>query len=84
MDRMSWLKYVPGYGRQLKEFHQYELALFRDQLDRVRNDIVRFMLEGALSLGSHHGCLFSSDFRRTEMLGRHLQRCCSSTWMITG
>ena len=79
VDRMPWLRYVPGYGRQLKEWHQYELALFRDQLDRVRDKMVRSMLEGTLSLGSYHGCLCSSDFRRAEMLGRRLQRCCSST-----
>ena len=42
VDRIPWLKYVPGYGRQLKEFHRYELALFRDQLNRVRDDMVRF------------------------------------------
>jgi len=39
VDRIPWLKYVPGYGRQLKEFHRYELALFRDQLNRVRDDM---------------------------------------------
>lgn len=41
VDRIPWLKHVPGYGRQLKEFHQYELALFRDQLNRVRDNMVR-------------------------------------------
>ena len=45
VDRIPWLKYVPGYGRQLKEFHRYELALFRDQLNRVRDDMVRFIVE---------------------------------------
>ncbi|KAF8448802.1 cytochrome P450 [Boletus edulis BED1] len=39
VDRIPWLKYVPGYGRQLKKFHRYELALFRDQLNRVRDDM---------------------------------------------
>ncbi|KAF8555883.1 cytochrome P450 [Imleria badia] len=39
VDRIPWLKYVPGYGRQLKAFHRYELALFRDQLNRVRDDM---------------------------------------------
>lgn len=41
VDRIPWLKYVPGYGRQLKEFHRYELSLFRDQLNRVKDDMVR-------------------------------------------
>lgn len=41
VDRVPWLKYVPGYCRQLEEFHRYELALFRDQLNRVREDMVR-------------------------------------------
>jgi hypothetical protein len=45
VDRIPWLKYVPGYGRQLKEFHRYELALFRDQLNRVRDDMVRFIAD---------------------------------------
>ena len=45
VDRIPWLKHVPGDGRQLQEFHQYELALFRDRLNRVRDDMVRFILE---------------------------------------
>ena len=52
VDRIPWLKYVPGYGRQLKEFHRYELAFFRDLLNRVRDDMVRFIVGDTREL--HH------------------------------
>ena len=41
VDRIPWLKYVPGYARKLKQFRGYERELFRDQLNCVRNDMVR-------------------------------------------
>ncbi|KAF8839514.1 cytochrome P450 [Paxillus ammoniavirescens] len=41
VDRIPLLKHVPGYGRVLKKSHQFELALFRDQLGRVRDDMSR-------------------------------------------
>ena len=40
VDRIPWLKYIPGYGREIKEFHKIELGLFRDQMDRVRSEMV--------------------------------------------
>jgi cytochrome P450 len=39
VDRIPWLKYVPGYARKLKQFHEYERKLFRGQLNHVRNDM---------------------------------------------
>ncbi|KAF9223307.1 cytochrome P450 [Gyrodon lividus] len=41
VDRIPLLRYVPGYGRVLREYHEFELALFRDQLGRVRDDMSR-------------------------------------------
>ncbi|KAG9313212.1 cytochrome P450 [Chiua virens] len=41
VDYFPWLKHMPGYGRQLREVHQLELALFRDQLKRVKQDMER-------------------------------------------
>ena len=40
VDRIPLLKYIPGYGRELKEFHNFEIKLFRDQMDRVRSEMV--------------------------------------------
>ena len=40
VDTYPILKYVPGYLTQLKEWHQEELALFRGQLDLVREQMV--------------------------------------------
>ncbi|KAN0088270.1 Cytochrome P450 [Tylopilus felleus] len=39
VNRIPWLKYVPGYDRQFREFRRYELELFQGQLNRVRNDM---------------------------------------------
>ncbi|KAF8838138.1 cytochrome P450 [Paxillus ammoniavirescens] len=39
VDRIPLLKHVPGYGRVLKKYHKFELALFRDQLARVMDDM---------------------------------------------
>ncbi|KAG9313182.1 cytochrome P450 [Chiua virens] len=41
VDYLPWLKYVPGYGGQLKVYHQIELDLFRQQLDRVKKDMAQ-------------------------------------------
>jgi hypothetical protein len=40
VDRIPFLRYVPGYGRVLREYHEFELSLFRDQLARVTDDMV--------------------------------------------
>ena len=40
VDRISFLKYVPGYGRQLEQHHNFEIELFRSQMDRVRSEMV--------------------------------------------
>ncbi|KIK74639.1 hypothetical protein PAXRUDRAFT_60329, partial [Paxillus rubicundulus Ve08.2h10] len=41
VDRIPFLRYVPGYGRILHEYHEFELSLFRDQLARVADDMSR-------------------------------------------
>ncbi|KIK94478.1 hypothetical protein PAXRUDRAFT_827945 [Paxillus rubicundulus Ve08.2h10] len=41
VDRIPLLQYVPGYGRVLREYHEFELSLFRDQLGRVADDMSR-------------------------------------------
>ena len=40
VDTYPLLKYVPGYLTQLRKWHQEELALFQEQLDRVRDQMV--------------------------------------------
>jgi hypothetical protein len=40
VDRIPMLKYIPGYGRELEEFHDFEMELYRDQMDRVRSEMV--------------------------------------------
>ncbi|KAF9235334.1 cytochrome P450 [Melanogaster broomeanus] len=41
VDIFPILKYVPGYGRDLRKHHEFELALFRDQLSRVKDEMSR-------------------------------------------
>jgi len=45
VDRMPFLRYLPGYRKQLDDWHHEELELFRHQLGRVKSEVVR-------------GCLF--------------------------
>ncbi|KAG2357454.1 cytochrome P450 [Suillus spraguei] len=39
VDRVPLLRYLPGYGKQLEEWHHEELGLFRHQLGRVKSDV---------------------------------------------
>ncbi|KAG1752766.1 cytochrome P450 [Suillus occidentalis] len=39
VDRVPLLRYLPGYGRQLTEWHNEELSLYRHQLGRVKSEI---------------------------------------------
>ncbi|KAG2159536.1 cytochrome P450 [Suillus bovinus] len=39
VDRVPLLRYLPGYGKQLHEWHNEELELFRHHLRRVKNEI---------------------------------------------
>ncbi|KAG1765652.1 cytochrome P450 [Suillus occidentalis] len=39
VDRVPLLRYVPGYGKQLYEWHNEELELFRHQLERVKSEM---------------------------------------------
>ncbi|KAF9231520.1 cytochrome P450 [Melanogaster broomeanus] len=39
VDIFPILKYVPGYGRDLRKYHEFELSLYRDQLGRVKDEM---------------------------------------------
>ncbi|KAG1819871.1 cytochrome P450 [Suillus subaureus] len=39
VDRMPLLRYLPGYRKQLDEWHREELELFRHQLGRVKSEV---------------------------------------------
>ncbi|KAG2076149.1 cytochrome P450 [Suillus decipiens] len=39
VDRVPLLRYLPGYGKQLHEWHHEELELFRHQLSRVKSEM---------------------------------------------
>jgi hypothetical protein len=41
VDRVPLLRHLPGYGKQLYEWHREELGLFRQQLRRVKREVVR-------------------------------------------
>lgn len=41
VERIPILKHVPGYGRVLKQYHEFELTLFREQMVHVRDEMVR-------------------------------------------
>jgi cytochrome P450 len=41
VDRIPLLKHIPGYGRQLKEWHKFELKLYSEQLGRVREKMLK-------------------------------------------
>jgi hypothetical protein len=42
VDLYPILQYVPGYLNQLKQWHEEELQLFREQIEVVKNEMVRF------------------------------------------
>ena len=44
VDRFPWLKHVPGYGRRLKEHHDFDLRFYSEQLDRVKRAMVKCTL----------------------------------------
>ncbi|KAF8129486.1 cytochrome P450 [Boletus edulis] len=37
VDRFPWLKFIPGYGRRLRSFHDSDLKFYRGQLSRVEH-----------------------------------------------
>ena len=41
VERIPVLKHVPGYGSVLKQYREFELTLFREQLAHVRDEVVR-------------------------------------------
>ncbi|KAF9230261.1 cytochrome P450 [Melanogaster broomeanus] len=41
VDKFPILKYVPGYGRDLRKYHEFEVSLYRDQLGRVKGEMSR-------------------------------------------
>lgn len=40
VDSYPFLRWVPGYLKELYEYHKDELALFRSQLELVRSKMV--------------------------------------------
>ncbi|KAG9310416.1 cytochrome P450 [Chiua virens] len=39
VDRIPWLKCIPGYDRRLREYHDFEIQLYRDQINRVQAEM---------------------------------------------
>jgi cytochrome P450 len=35
VDRFPWLKYVPGYGKRLRSYYEFDLKFYRAQLNQV-------------------------------------------------
>ena len=67
VDYIPLLKYIPGYGRELKEYHNFELTLFREQMDRVRSEMV--------SINPSTGLRFTSGIQEAN--------CCGNSFMRT-
>lgn len=64
VDRFPILKYLPGYGRQLNEWHCSELKLFKEQMARVEHT----MATGECSPSFCRGLLeMSGEHNRDEM-----------------
>lgn len=40
VDRFPWLKYVPGYGKRLRSYYEYDLKFYRAQLNQVERAMV--------------------------------------------
>ncbi|ETW82206.1 cytochrome P450 monooxygenase 106 [Heterobasidion irregulare TC 32-1] len=60
VEDLPWLKYIPFYGSKLREYHREELALFRKQLQAVRDEMAegkaspsfaRYLLEEQQEIG---------------------------------
>lgn len=43
LDYIPWLRYCPTYLNEAKGWHVEELSLFKEQLERVRSKMVRFI-----------------------------------------
>ncbi|KAI6146887.1 cytochrome P450 [Pisolithus tinctorius] len=41
VDSVPILKHVPWYGREIEQWHRYEIKLFREQLARVQREMAR-------------------------------------------
>lgn len=46
VDSFPWLKYVPWYGRELRQGYIEDYNLFYRQLDAVKRQMVRFSYPG--------------------------------------
>ena len=49
VDRLPWLKYIPGYGRRLRKYYESDLKFYTGQLKRVEHAMVN-----SYSLSSEH------------------------------
>ena len=68
VDRIPLLKYIPGYGRELKEFHNFEMKLFGEQMDRVRSEMV------SINTLSSTALQFTSGIQGTGRCGNSFMR----------
>jgi cytochrome P450 len=41
VDQIPVLRYLPGYGKELNKYHQHELGLFREQMNRVKDEVAQ-------------------------------------------
>jgi len=44
VDRFPWLKYIPGYGRRLRKYHESDLNFYEGHLKRVERAMVNSSL----------------------------------------
>lgn len=76
VDRFHWLKYVPGYGRRLREYHESDSKYYRDQLDRVKRAMVSLT-----SLILDYNGVTNKNPSRRMMLARHSRERSWRTFM---
>lgn len=75
VDRFPWLKYVPGYGRHLKMYHESDLRFYRDQLNRVKHAMVTYFI-----IPSKRDDVTQTKSSLQEMLDHHSREPC---WKMT-
>jgi hypothetical protein len=74
VDRVPLLRYLPGYGKQLTEWHNEELSLYRHQLGRVKSEIVRafsFDKRTSFVFSLYLGTKQSGSFFHKDAVGTH-------------
>ncbi|KAG6328286.1 hypothetical protein ID866_10803 [Astraeus odoratus] len=61
VDRIPILKYFPGYGRQLDEWHRFDHRLYTEQIGRVKNLMASIDKTGACGPSFARSLLESAD-----------------------